>query len=93
MTTDWRWRSACKDVDPELFFRDSGPVPQSTKDVCAGCQVLIPCTFDALRRPDHGFRAALSFDERARLRRWDRQARQRLAAQQKRASKGSGPAS
>ena len=77
---DWRSRSACKDVDPELFFPDAGPPPRSVARICQRCPVLITCTFDALRRNDLGYQAGMSKMERDRVRRWDRQARARLAA-------------
>jgi WhiB family transcriptional regulator, redox-sensing transcriptional regulator len=57
---DWRLDAACADVDPELFFPDTGQVPQAAqaKEVCAGCAVRGPCLEAALHgqqaRDDHG---------------------------------------
>lgn len=76
---DWRQQSACKDVDPEVFFPDAGPPPKEVADICRGCSVLIPCTFDVLRRNDFGYQAGLSKSERNRIRRWDRVQRARIA--------------
>ena len=76
---DWRHQSACKDVDPELFFPDAGPASQTVARICRGCPVLIVCTFDALRRTDLGYQAGLSKMERDRVRRWDRAQRARIA--------------
>ncbi|MFI7125938.1 WhiB family transcriptional regulator [Nonomuraea sp. NPDC050153] len=77
---DWRSRAACKDVDPDLFFQDTGRPSQRLTRICRGCPVLITCTFDALRRNDLGYQAGLSKQERDRVRRWDRQAKVRAAA-------------
>jgi WhiB family redox-sensing transcriptional regulator len=79
VTWDWRSQAACTDVDPELFFPDSGPAPAQVARICGGCPSLIPCTFDALRRNDFGYQAGLSKAERDRVRRWDRQAKARVA--------------
>ncbi|MFB4265368.1 WhiB family transcriptional regulator [Nonomuraea sp. GTA35] len=76
--TDWRSRSTCKDVDPDLFFPDAGPLPRSVARICQRCPVLITCTFDALRRNDLGYQAGLSKAERDRIRRWDRAQRARM---------------
>jgi hypothetical protein len=63
------------DVDPELFFPDTGQVPQvaAAKQVCAGCVVRGPCLEAALRGPqardDHtGIFAGTTARERVRLR-------------------------
>ena len=86
MTADWRQNAACKDVDPDKFFRP-GHVPQELHDLCGGCRALIPCTFAALRRTDIGFAAGLTYADRLVLRRWNRAAKKREAAKTKRAAK------
>jgi Transcription factor WhiB len=50
---DWRLDAACADVDPELFFPETGQVPQAAaaKAVCAGCAVRGPCLEAALHGP------------------------------------------
>jgi WhiB family transcriptional regulator, redox-sensing transcriptional regulator len=72
---DWRLEAACRDVDPELFFPETGQVPQSTaaKQVCAGCAVRGPCLAAALHGPqareDHtGIFAGTTARDRVRLR-------------------------
>jgi WhiB family transcriptional regulator, redox-sensing transcriptional regulator len=72
---DWRLDAACADVDPELFFPETGQVPQAAaaKAVCAGCAVRGPCLETALHGPqsrdDHtGIFAGTTARERVRLR-------------------------
>jgi WhiB family redox-sensing transcriptional regulator len=72
---DWRLDAACAQVDPELFFPDTGQVPQAAaaKAVCAGCVVRGPCLEAALHGPqardDHtGIFAGTTAHERVRLR-------------------------
>jgi hypothetical protein len=72
---DWRLEAACAEVDPELFFPESGQVPQAAaaKAVCAGCAVRGPCLESALHGPqaseDHiGIFAGTTASERVRLR-------------------------
>jgi WhiB family transcriptional regulator, redox-sensing transcriptional regulator len=72
---DWRLDAACAHVDPELFFPDTGQVPQAAqaKAVCAGCAVRGPCLEAALRGPqardDHsGIFAGTTARERVALR-------------------------
>jgi len=59
---DWRLDAACAEVDLELFFPESGQVPQAAaaKQVCAGCAVrgrpstrkaLASCTTAPRRAP------------------------------------------
>jgi len=50
---DWRLDAACRDKDPELFFPETGQVPQAAaaKQVCAGCAVRGPCLEAALHGP------------------------------------------
>jgi WhiB family redox-sensing transcriptional regulator len=72
---DWRLDAACADVDPELFFPETGQVPQTAqaKAVCAGCAVRGPCLETALHGPqardDHtGIFAGTTARQRVRLR-------------------------
>jgi WhiB family redox-sensing transcriptional regulator len=72
---DWRLDAACAEVDPELFFPETGQVPQAAaaKQVCAGCAVRGPCLETALHGPqareDHiGIFAGTTASERVRLR-------------------------
>jgi WhiB family transcriptional regulator, redox-sensing transcriptional regulator len=72
---DWRLDAACAQVDPELFFPDTGQVPQAAaaKAVCAGCAVRGPCLEAALHGPqardDHtGIFAGTTARERVALR-------------------------
>jgi WhiB family redox-sensing transcriptional regulator len=72
---DWRLDAACADVDPELFFPETGQVPQAAaaKQVCAGCAVRGPCLEAALHGPqardDHtGIFAGTTARQRVALR-------------------------
>jgi WhiB family redox-sensing transcriptional regulator len=72
---DWRLDAACAEVDPELFFPETGQVPQAAvaKQVCAGCAVRGPCLEAALHGPqardDHaGIFAGTTARDRVRLR-------------------------
>jgi WhiB family redox-sensing transcriptional regulator len=72
---DWRLEAACREVDPELFFPESGQVPQTAaaKAICAGCTVRGPCLEAALHGPqahqDHtGIFAGTTASDRVRLR-------------------------
>jgi WhiB family redox-sensing transcriptional regulator len=72
---DWRLDAACREVDPELFFPETGQVPQAVaaKAVCAGCAVRGPCLEAALHglqaREDHsGIFAGTTARERVALR-------------------------
>jgi WhiB family transcriptional regulator, redox-sensing transcriptional regulator len=72
---DWRLDAACAKVDPELFFPESGQVPQATaaKAVCAGCAVRGPCLEAAVHGPqahdDHsGIFAGTTARDRVALR-------------------------
>ncbi len=72
---DWRLDAACANLDPELFFPETGQVPQAAaaKAVCAGCAVRGPCLDAALRGPqardDHtGIFAGTTARQRVALR-------------------------
>jgi WhiB family transcriptional regulator, redox-sensing transcriptional regulator len=72
---DWRLDAACREVDPELFFPESGQISQAAaaKAVCAGCAVRGPCLEAAVHGPqahdDHtGIFAGTTARDRVRLR-------------------------
>jgi WhiB family transcriptional regulator, redox-sensing transcriptional regulator len=72
---DWRLDAACATVDPELFFPETGQVPQAAqaKAICAGCAVRGPCLEAALHGPqaydDHsGIFAGTTARQRVALR-------------------------
>lgn len=75
---NWRFRSACRDEDPELFFpfREDGPWAaqvEKAKKVCGRCPVRMECLESALKsRVDHGVAGGLSESERRRLHRRSR---------------------
>ncbi|MFE9758152.1 WhiB family transcriptional regulator [Streptomyces microflavus] len=78
---NWRSYSACRDVDPELFFphREDGPWAEQVADaksVCSWCPVRQQCLDWALEtRQDTGVWGGLSESERRsmhrRIRRYD----------------------
>jgi WhiB family transcriptional regulator, redox-sensing transcriptional regulator len=71
----WHDHAACRDTDPELFFPigSAGPALlqlERAKQVCAGCQVRIPCLEWALATgQDAGVWGGTGEDERRALRR------------------------
>ena len=72
MDLDWRQRGACKDVDPDVFFRESARGTKIAKAVCAGCPVQYACLEWVLTLDDDdrfGVAAGLTVRERAALRR------------------------
>lgn len=81
---DWRDRSACLTVDPELFFPvgNTGPAVEQidrAKTVCYSCPVTEHCLQYALdTNQDSGVWGGLSEDERRALKR--RAARARRAS-------------
>lgn len=42
-TGEWAERAACRGMGPELFYPDGGVPPDSTKEVCRGCDVRGEC--------------------------------------------------
>ena len=81
---DWRDKSACLTVDPELFFPvgNTGPALdqiEKAKQVCAQCPVIENCLQYAIEsNQDSGVWGGLSEDERRALKR--RAARARRAS-------------
>lgn len=43
MDIHWRQRAACKDVDPAIFFPESGKHSKRAKDICDTCPVTLEC--------------------------------------------------
>ncbi len=72
---DWRHRSLCRDVDPELFFPigTTGPAAlqvAEAKTVCQRCTVIEDCLTWALETgQDAGVWGGTSEDERRALKR------------------------
>jgi len=65
-------QGVCGQVDPELFFPESGASTVLPKRVCAVCPVRVQCLDWALTNDvRHGVWGGLSDRERARLRRQD----------------------
>ena len=65
ITMDWRDKSACLTVDPELFFPvgNTGPALdqiEKAKQVCAGCPVRTECLAEPAARPNTSSRNAPS---------------------------------
>jgi WhiB family redox-sensing transcriptional regulator len=75
----WRYRAACRDEDPELFFFEGSPdAPANTaqineaKKVCAGCPVQLRCLLWAMKtKTDYGVFGGLTETERASARRME----------------------
>ncbi len=72
---DWRDKSACKNVDPSMFFPGNGPgtmaeQTDAAKQVCETCAVRSQCLEFALRaNQETGVWGGTSEDERRKLRR------------------------
>ena len=66
---NWRQRGACKDADPEIFFRDSARSIKRAKEICATCPVQAACLLWALDSDDQwSVAAGLTVQERKPLR-------------------------
>ena len=48
MTASWRDRSACRGIDPEIFYPPSDEEAEAAKEVCAACPVRQACLEHAL---------------------------------------------
>ena len=74
-SSDWRYRAACRNQDPELFFPVGSDGPAllqiaEAKSVCARCEVVAECLAWALESgQDAGVCGGMSEDERRALRR------------------------
>lgn len=77
MTTDTRRSrmfpyledAACRGLDPELFYAESGSAVIRAKARCAGCPVKDRCLEWALKREEFGVWGGTTARERAALRR------------------------
>jgi hypothetical protein len=59
----WQDRAACRDVDPALFFPETGANGTEAKQICAGCAVRKPClTFALDSRQEWGVWAGETFE-------------------------------
>jgi len=66
----WRDEAVCRQVDPELFFPDTGGSARAAKRVCAGCPVRSQCLDWALAHDQrYGVWGGLTVGERMQLRR------------------------
>jgi WhiB family transcriptional regulator, redox-sensing transcriptional regulator len=66
---DWRQRSACKDEDPDIFFRESKRGIRQAKAICAACPVQPACLEWALDTGDRwSVAAGMTPGERSLLR-------------------------
>jgi WhiB family redox-sensing transcriptional regulator len=80
---DWRYRAACREEDPELFFPvgNSGPAilqVAEAKIVCRRCPVMSRCLNWALESgQDAGVWGGMSEDERRALKRRNARTRAR----------------
>lgn len=76
---DWRHRSACRDVDPEIFFPvgNTGPALaqiSAAQGICGTCAVQQECLDWALETgQDAGIWGGLTEEERREVRRGGRQ--------------------
>jgi WhiB family transcriptional regulator, redox-sensing transcriptional regulator len=77
----WRYRAACLDEDPELFFPigNTGPALiqiEEAKAVCHSCQVMETCLKLAIDSgQDNGVFGGLSEEQRRSLKRRNARAR------------------
>lgn len=70
----WREVALCAQVDPELWFPESGQPNGKAKLVCGWCDVQAECLAFALRANEqYGVWGGLSPEERRRLRRRQRE--------------------
>jgi WhiB family redox-sensing transcriptional regulator len=69
-TDNWRDRSLCNQVDPEMWFPDKGGSTKEAKKVCQGCEVRTECLQYALDHDERfGIWGGLSEPERRKLKR------------------------
>lgn len=65
----WRFRAACRGVNPEVFFPEIGENATEAKAVCAACPVKADCLAHAVSIPErHGIFGGLSAKERRGMR-------------------------
>jgi WhiB family redox-sensing transcriptional regulator len=72
---DWRELALCAQVDPELWFPESGQNPVAAKLICGRCELRPEClAFALVTNAQFGVWGGFSADERRRLRRQIRRA-------------------
>lgn len=68
MTVDdgsWRELGLCAQIGPDLFFDEREESVAEARAVCGRCEVLAPCTVDALANASaEGVQAAMTAEER-----------------------------
>jgi len=68
MNMSWRQKSACRGVDPEIFYPVSDEDADAAKAICAMCAVRQPCLEYALaNREKDGVWGAATERERRRI--------------------------
>jgi WhiB family transcriptional regulator, redox-sensing transcriptional regulator len=68
MTVNWRQRSACRGLDPEIFFPATDEEAEEAKAICAVCPVRQMCLEHALAaREREGVWGGLTERERRRV--------------------------
>jgi WhiB family redox-sensing transcriptional regulator len=68
MDLSWRHRSACRGVDPDVFYPVSDEAAEAAKAVCATCPVRQPCLEYALvKRERDGVWGGATERERRRM--------------------------
>lgn len=62
---DWQARALCAEVDPELWFPESGHTSPAAKRICQRCPVRAQCLAAAVAQHEqHGIWGGLSYHER-----------------------------
>lgn len=68
-STAWMDRSACLDIEPDVFFPGSGESDAEPKSICAACSVRMQCLEYAITNmQEHGIWGGLNANERRRIR-------------------------
>lgn len=68
MTVNWRQRSACRGLDPEIFYPATDEEADEAKEICAICPVRQMCLEHALAaREREGVWGGLTERERRRV--------------------------
>ncbi|MCU4187039.1 WhiB family transcriptional regulator [Acidiferrimicrobium sp. IK] len=81
----WRSASACRDIDPEMFFPvgvtgDAMARADAAKEICRGCPVVEECLiFAVTTNQEYGIWGGLDEEERRDVRRKWRRATRRVA--------------
>jgi len=61
--------AACRGLDPDLFYAESGTAIMKAKSLCATCDVREQCLEWAIRREEFGVWGGTTARERAAMRR------------------------